>query len=233
MPHLVRSFGTKSQPIPTSEALAELRAAHQYLVDHATRALSAYAVGDSAYWGTQLKRIRVQFPTGERPRLIDISIRDHSLTEVYNQCATMERLIDGMQWALTALPDYDVLRCHPTTSSVQDGNRDGIPDHDLVLINSDGVLARFEVSDVATSKADSNQKAAKDLKSLGIWKDTPDIPAVWSAGRLFLIVSSEFAKQLRKRGTGFSKQKRFHVYNEHPVNSYTSVFEILPTDSAT
>src|SRR5579863_6241094 len=99
--------------MPLDDALAQIRNAHEYLVRYGVQALvAAQAAEVSDDWGTQVKRIRVDFPEGDRPELIDPSIPGHNLTEVYNQCATIERLIDALQWASTTLPDYKVLRCH-------------------------------------------------------------------------------------------------------------------------
>ena len=130
MAHLVRPIPKDGSHIklPISDVLNQIQAAHAYLVEHGIRALATHATEDLAYWGTHVKRLRVQFPEDgdKRPELIDPSIRTHSLTEIYNQCATMERLMDGLRWAQTALPSYYVLRCHPTTSSLQD-NQLGIP----------------------------------------------------------------------------------------------------------
>ena len=244
MAHLVFPIDIQ---IPVSEALPKIRAAHTYLVKHGVRALAAHATENLAYWGTHVKRIHVHFPKGDRPELIDPDIESHNLTEVYNQCATMERLIDGLQWAQIALPDYEVLLCHPTTSSVQESKsktpdhgmsslEDGkpqIPDHDLVLINARDQLACFEVSDVVNKLVDSNRKEKKDLTSLGVLPraDAP-VAHQWPKARVFLIVSKEFADILKKRGTGFSKQKPSYFYQPCFKNEQTSIFEVLPALSS-
>lgn len=122
-----------------------------------------------------MKRVRIVLPSTDRPTLIGDDQTEHSLMEVINQCATIERLIDALRWAQTHLPDYRLLRCHPSTSSykVIDG---GIPDNDIVLVNPNGYFAQFEVSDVSGTK-DSNRKENKDLRSLGVpsghMKDAP------------------------------------------------------------
>ncbi len=59
-------------------------------------------------------------------------------------------MIDALTWAdghASGLQDYDVLLCNSTTSSSTAAD-----DHDIVLRDAIGNLARFEVSDVATRK---------------------------------------------------------------------------------
>ncbi len=86
-----------------------------------------------------------------------------------NQCATMERLLDALQWAQSAgsgLAESLVERCHPTMSSSYADEED----HDLVLVGPDGTKAKFEVSDVSGTK-DGNKKEKKDLISLGVLRE--------------------------------------------------------------
>jgi hypothetical protein len=155
-------------------------------------------------------------------------VTEHSLTEVYNQCATMERLLDALEWAQTedsVLNRYEVVLCHPTTSSVP-----GIADdHDLVLVDREGAKAKFEISDVA-GKRDGNRKEEKDLARLGV------LPAVdinerfgegWPPGRLFLVVSAEFARRLREpRRSWLSGDPPHCHYVEVKAEGPTRVFEV-------
>ena len=226
MVHLVKPFHATVEPLPLSIALDQLIEAHRFLAFHGTLAVrqAAQQLDQIAYWGTDLKRIKVLLPSGDRPELIDAAIHEHNLTEVYNQCATMERLIDAMQWALETLPGYGVLRCHPTTSS-QKTKASDIPDNDLVLVGPSSEIARFEVSDIANRTADSNNKLKKELTSLGI---TDAAATGWPVGRLFVVVSSEFATLIQKRGSGVNAARRHFVLDMCYEHERTCIFEAKP-----
>ncbi len=231
MPHLVKPLpDDPTQPISITRCFHLIESAHDYLVTHAATALEQIEVGQShPYWGSQLKRVRVALPSEDRPALIDPAIQDHSLTEIYNQCATMERLLDALKWANAHLRGYQVIRCHPTTSSVKQ-DESAIPDNDLVLINTGGELARFEVSDVA-SEQDGNHKEDKDLMSLDVLgaRSGPDkyVIDAWPAGRLFMVVSSEFAVRLRKKCNGWPAKNPHYHYLEVKPDGGTRIFEVL------
>ena len=223
MAHLVKPLHAIEAPLSLSIVLDQLREAHRFLAFHGALALrqAAQPHDQFDYWGTDVKRTKVLLPSGARPELIDASIHEHSLTEVYNQCATMERLIDAMRWALEALPGYGVLRCHPTTSS-QKATSSDIPDNDMVLVGPGGEIARFEVSDIANRTADSNNKLKKELDSLGI---TDAITTGWPTGRLFVVVSSEFATLIRKRGSSTYAARRHFVLDLCYEHERTCIFE--------
>lgn len=167
-------------------------------------------------------------PDEDRPELVPSSVTEHSLTEVYNQCATIERLLDALEWAQTegsGLNRYAVVLCHPTTSSVP-GVAD---DHDLVLVGPEGAKAKFEVSDVA-GKRDGNCKEQKDLTNLGV---LPTMNAHerfgegWPPGRLFLVVAAEFAKRLREPRRSWLRGDPPHChYVEVKADGPTRVFEV-------
>jgi len=123
--------------------------------------------------------------------------KKHSLTEIINQCATMERLIDALTWAKRKWPGCIVERCHPTTSSRK---QQGHLDNDLVLRLRNGRRLRFEVSDVVSS-LDGNDKEIKDLVSLGVFESRARPLAMsksWPKDRLFLVVSEEFHTRLMR-----------------------------------
>jgi len=181
----------------------------------------------SPYWGTKVKRVSALLGGEDRPELVPPSVTEHSLTEVYNQCATMERLLDALEWAQTeesGLNRYEVTLCHPTTSSIP-GVAD---DHDLVLVGSEGTKAKFEVSDVA-GKRDGNRKEEKDLSRLGV------LPVVginerfeegWPPGRVFLVVSDESARRMREQRRSWLTGDTPHChYVEVKVDGPTRVFE--------
>ncbi len=220
MSNLVESLST---PHSILEALAKVRAAHAYLVQQGALAVSSAAdLPASPLWGTQIKRVPVIFPQSNRPKLIPASIEKHNLTEVYNQCAHMERLIDALEWAARELPGYHVTNCQPTTSSKS---------NDLVLQNAAGETARFEVSDVV-GKKDSNRKQDKELKSLGVLSSGKGEARFqidrFPIGRLFLVVSTDFAHLLCNRTKVNPKTNPHYYYQKHPVSQWTVIFEVLP-----
>jgi hypothetical protein len=214
MPHLIASI----QNLSIAECLAQVQVAHDYLVHCATTALQAVDFTQpDRYWGAKLKRVTVTLDAGNRPGLIDARIETHNLTEVYNQCATMERLIDALAWVMEAFPDYHVVCCHPTTSSLKTSD----VDNDLVLGNAAGELACFEVSDVAGAR-DTNRKEEKDLRSLGLFNED-----VLMNRRNFLVVSAEFASILRD----YPRKLPDYRYHRRYDNQHTCILEILPFQS--
>ena len=207
MPHLVDSLTPATYGEAGILSLARCREllhdAHDYLARRgAEAARQAALLDDVTAWGTRFKRVRVELPRDSRPLLMRAAEDHHSLAEVVNQCATMERLLDALAWARTdasELSAFHVVRCHPTTGSA--ANDAEAPDNDLILAAPDGRAARFEVSDVA-STSDGNRKEERDLRNLGVLREGKgaerfDLP--WPAARVFLVVSSEFAGRLRGR----------------------------------
>lgn len=194
MARLVESFVTREGSCkPIEGYYRELREAHDYLVRNATAALhGTAALRPDQRWGIRAKRVRVLLPDEHRPALIGPELADHNLAEVINQCATVERLLDVLQWASDepSLQGCAVERCHPTTGSAKNGRQD----NDLVLVKEGPYkpVARFEVSDVIGS-TDGNNKQKRDLASLGILrKKTFEPIEEWPNERLFLVVSEEF-----------------------------------------
>jgi hypothetical protein len=230
MAHLIQPLiNNPDNPQNLEDYFQSLKSAHDYLVSHAQKALDQVAKAqDVGRWASLAKRIQLQFPDELRPLYISPKMQSHNLIEVINQCATMERLLDALQWSIQNLSDYQVLRCHPTTSSDKSNKANTIPDNDLILMNKLGQLARFEVSDVVNNKGDSNGKQKKDLASLGILKKVGnnkyEASESWPLGRAFLVVSSEFSHVLRKNNA-----QRTYRYEENPVGESTVVVEIHPT----
>ncbi len=225
MAHLIELIEAEDNPLSVGDVLIKIRKAHDYLVRQGIEALrTAQATEESPYWGAIIKRIRVKFPEDDRPDLIAPTIRDHNLTEIYNQCATIERLIDALEWAQKEIPDYKVVLCHPTTSR-RKGNvkPKKLPDNDLVLVNAQGGLACFEVSDVVSREADGNSKERKDLISLGVLASDSslDEKKQWLARLSFLVVSNEFAALLvNKRHSDYS-------YQLSQLNEQTTILKVL------
>ncbi len=208
-----------------------LREAHDYLARRgAEAARQAALLDDTIAWGTRFKRVRVALPHDDRPLLMRAAEDHHSLAEVVNQCATMERLLDALAWARTdasGLSAFHVVRCHPTTGSAASDVE--APDNDLILAAPDGRAARFEVSNVA-SASDGNRKEERDLRSLGLLREgrgAERYDVRWLDARVFLVVSSEFAGRLRGR------RWPHLVYREVFAGVGTVVLEALPKSMAT
>ena len=175
-----------------------------------------------AEWGSAAKRIRAILPKQRAPLLQDAS-REQALTEVINQCATVERLLDAINWILHTSTKATLVLCHPTTSSGGSGPHD----NDLV-VQANGEYWCFEISDVANGAGDGNQKELKDLLSLGVLaslrpKKLSGVPHV---GRKFLVVSKEFAQRLMEPKRHFLKtgELRYHHFTAGPS---TQVLEVL------
>jgi len=192
-----------------------LEETYRYIVEHSRTALDAQiALAAPVPWGATLKRATVPLEGPDRPGLVGAS--EHNLIEVINQCANLERLVDALRWIesdASGLQEFSLVECcHPTTSS-------GSRENDIILRSPQGTRAFFEVSDVCGDK-DSNRKENRELLRLGVLRrDKQPIPeSLWPAGRLFLVVSSEFASLLRR-----SKRAR---YLEVKAEGSTHVFEI-------
>ncbi|MDX2076986.1 MAG: hypothetical protein SFZ02_11180 [bacterium] len=228
MPNLVEPIKqTPENPKSISEVIQDIRDAHHYLVSlgkEASQTASQITTIDE--WGSLVKRTKIIMPEGNRPKLISSEHESHSLIEVINQCATMERLIDALNWAIDALPNYYLLRCNPTTSSERSDN-----DHDIVLINpNNGQLSLFEVSDV-TRGSDSNRKEFKDLASLGIqlgsMKTYMQSKNLF-VNRLFMVVSIEFGNYILERikRRYYDKSQPYFRYDEPVRQGNTYIFEV-------
>jgi hypothetical protein len=216
-------------PMTLEECRSSVQEAHDFLVRKGTEAVGK--VQDAAgtgYWGAKVKRVRVFLPHDEWPTFLSPASEEHNLVEVINQCATMERLLDALEWAQGAnsgLSELKVVRCHPTTSSSYKDK----DDHDLVLVDGNQVRAKFEISDVSSDK-DANQKEKKDLISLGVLKESKGAqmyPDGWPEGRLFLVVSEEFSERLRKPNRAWLKgPSPYCHYTEPTTQGTTKIFEV-------
>ena len=234
MSHLITG---KTEEFDLQWMLDELRAAHVYLAEHGARAfMRAAELGPSARWGQCVKRIRVALPSNSRPELAKAAPSEHSITEVYNQCANVERLIDAVKWCLSPASKFSDglgLACHPTTSSGK--VKPTHEDHDLVVRGADGQLGYFEVSDVASSR-DGNFKEGKDLVRLGLLRPVAGKRGTfehdgiqWPCARLFLVVSEEFAEYLFQTKRSWRKGPEPHIRYEHRSQpGPTRILEILP-----
>lgn len=206
MAHLISSTSSdSSEKHSPDDFRAALKDAHDFIVACAQSAIQAAARVDGARrWGREVKRTRVRLPERDRPVLVRDAPPEHNLVEVVNQCATVERLLDALEWAASAesgLSASWVRTCHPTTGS--ESSRDAI-DHDLVLTSDAAIVGCFEVSDVVGTN-DSNSKLTRDLRSLGVMRaDSKHAVAAhdWPAHRCFVVMSSSHASCLESRSLG-------------------------------
>jgi hypothetical protein len=135
MSHLVPPIRNRTIP----ETLRCIEEAHAFLTQEGNRHLLAL-VGQvagtvpSAVWGQTLERKSVRIPQTGRPELMTSSPAEQPLAEIVNQCASLERVSDLLNWAAVEFPTAEVGVCHPTTSG---GQRKNVPlaerEQDLVL----------------------------------------------------------------------------------------------------
>jgi len=216
---------------PLAEVCDDLIAARNYLVKYGRLALVRAAdIDATAAWGSSVKRVKVILPAEGRPDVVSSSIHQHSLVEVLNQCATLDRLLDALEWIqrdprLAAFTTVEC--CHPTTSSSKKKDSTHV-DNDLILVASDGRRARFEVSDVA-SEEDGNDKEQKDLISLGALSAGAARLEVtsWPGDLLFLVVSQELSIGICRRVKRAWRKAKHLDYQIFDASETTKVMEVI------
>lgn len=216
MPHVIEPF----KNVTFNDALSRLRQAHGFLVSRAKATLLASDV-DDARWGSALKRSPVKLDEGDVPPLIGKP--DEKLGEVINIAATVERLVDAIQW-FAAQPEnagYSILECHPSTSDESNGN-------DLVIIDQNGkIVIRCEVCDVASSNAGSNNKEKKDIRNLGCNQFVPQ-----DGVTRFICTAPEFAAALTSRRRKWqSKPYRYELIRTNSASD-TCMLRIQSADNS-
>lgn len=220
MAHLIEPL---QGPGALKDAHQELIQAYEVLVASARQAAQALANLDPIGWGAAAKRLRVTWSDTPASMLSDVE--EQLLTEVINQCATVERMLDAMAWVLSVAPSVELVRAHTTTSSrPTDAN-----DNDLAVLVA-GERWSFEVSDVASSATDGNRKELKDLVSLGLiveaggmWQLADPLPS----GRQFLAVSPEFATRLCRPTRHLLKTEQLR-YTRIDTPRRTALLEVHP-----
>ncbi len=196
--HLISHHGVSSIP----EAAKTLTEAHDYLVER-TRASLHQLTGERPAWGAFAKRATVDFDGVSYPWLGKPKER---VIEAINMVATLERLLDALQWfgAQPATRNWLVLECHPSTSSTAKGN-------DLVLgpaVGDSKVLC--EVTDVASVSAGQNGKEEGDLKRLGCLTCVPT-----DGQRRFICTSVEFGGALSAKARKWGNlHYRYRVHRQ-------------------
>ena len=180
MPHVVEPFKNTE----FEDAIHHLRKAHQFLISRAQSTIIA-SDSDKLKWGCSVKRSIVKLNEGDVPKLIGKT--EEKFGEVVNIVATVERLMDAIEW-FAEQPQhkgYSILECHPSTSDDTSGN-------DLVIIDPNNRIAiRCEVCDVVSSNAGSNNKEKKDIRNLGCNELVPQ-----DGVKRYICTSREFASAL-------------------------------------
>ena len=173
-----------------------LRRQSNCLIEGSLRSVPSEEFLQQQNWASQIKRLEVDLDVSDRPHIV--AARRENFIEVVNQCATLDRMIDCLEWVARQprFQDCNVFRCHPTTSSAKsNGQEAGDNDLMLALAQTDQIMSRFEVSDVASEWSDGNGKERKDLKSLGV--NISDFSMAYT-GDLFLVVSRDFAAYIER-----------------------------------
>jgi hypothetical protein len=180
MAHIIEPFNNTS----FINASQNLREAHRFLILRANATIQELNRNDFQ-WGILLKRATVELNVGEIPRLIG---KEHEkLAEVINIAATVERLIDAIDWFANQEENLNcsIQNCHPSTS-------DNPGENDLVISNQNGdVVIRCEVCDVVSKNAGANGKEIKDLLNLGCNEIVPN-----DGIKRYICTAPEFANAL-------------------------------------
>jgi hypothetical protein len=183
--HLIRPHMESHGPVDAAEYVAQLHAAHDAIVERAIGWTHDIA-GPS--WGIRAKRTFVDL-TGAHPMVTN---EKHPISELLNICATVERLLGALRWAIQEGWAESVLECNPTTSNQTTSGISGPPD-----LRTKGVQgeAWFEVSDVVAAR-DGNRKLQIDLERL---QRAPAIVAT------FLVASPSWEHRIQHRGLPYWK----------------------------
>ena len=212
MHHLVEPITNRTIP----EAIDLLREAHDFLVGSALAAIAELVQAPIHRWGIQAKRSNVRLGSN-RPQLV--AKANERFAELLNIVATLERLVDALQWFgdKPRFSDLSVLECHPSTSHSKGGNN-------LVLCDASGTArVRCEVSDVVSMSAHQNNKERLDLAVLGLAGAPPN-----DGVSRFLVTSSEFAHALAHPRRAWHRMPYRYVSHLADLDHATMLLEIVP-----
>jgi hypothetical protein len=179
--HLIRPHMASDGPIDAVAYMAQLQAAHDAIVDQAIGWTHAVA---GRWWGIRAKRTLVDL-TNAHPLVTN---EKHPILELLNICATVERLLDALGWAVENGWARTVLECSPTTSGVSGPS-------DLRTVGDEDGVAWFEVSDVVSAH-DGKRKLHLDLARL---QRAP------VGVTTFLVASSSWEQRIKVRKLSYSK----------------------------
>ena len=178
--HLIQPHMASEGPVDAVAYRTQVQAAHEAIVARAV-GWTHDLRGDS--WGILAKRNPVDL-TNAHPL---VGSEAQPILGLLNTCATVERLLGALGWAIDNGWAKSVLECNPTTSSVAGPS-------DLRTEGAKGE-AWFEVSDVLTAH-DSNDKLRIDLSRL------ERAPA---AVVTFLVCSPSWEQRIIQREFSYSK----------------------------
>jgi hypothetical protein len=216
MPHVIEPFKNAT----FEEALLSLREAHRFLVSRAKATITASEF-DEYHLGASVKRSPVKLKHDVVPNLIGKT--EEKLSEVINIAATVERLIDGIEW-FASQPQYQgyfILECHPSTSDESSGN-------DLVIIDGNSRVAiRCEVCDVVASSAGSNSKEKKDIRNLGCNESVPK-----DGVKRYICTAPEFGRALTSPNRKWESKPYRYKLIETGSSSKTCMLLISPADDS-
>jgi len=202
-----------------SNAHQMLEQAHDYLVS-CVKANSPASPVNSRSWAIDEKRLDVQIAPsiGGKTKPSIIGKSSEKFGELINILATVERLIDAIEWfqQQANFSNLSVRECHPSTSSTPGSC-------DLMLEDEyRNLLVLCEVSDIVAGGAKTKERS--DLKNLGV---KPKFPSPFRPPHLFLCVSPEMAIVCT------APRRKWHVknykYQQHPTNgpNRTVLLEII------
>jgi len=178
--HLIQPHLASEGLVDANVYRAQLQAAHDAIVDMAFDWTHDAA---KQWWGIRAKRSPVDL-TNAHPL---VTAEKHPIMGLLNICATVERLLDALAWAIGNGWADSVLECSPTTSGVAAPS-------DLRTSGEKGE-AWFEVSDVLSAR-DGTRKLQRDLARLQL------APASVAA---FLVTSPSWEKRIQQRGFSYWK----------------------------
>jgi hypothetical protein len=178
--HLIRPLTAAEGPVDAPAYLDQLQGAHDAIVDRAIGWTNA-AAGSS--WGIRAKRAVVDL-AGAHPM---VTSEKHPILELLNICATVERLVGALRWAIDRGWAQSVLECSPTTSGVAGPS-------DVRTVGGEGE-AWFEVSDVLSAR-DGRRKLRTDLERL------ERAPAGVAT---FLVTSPSWERRIQVQGFSYAK----------------------------
>lgn len=199
MAHVIETI----RNVEFEDAIAQLQSTHDLLVERAVAAQRNLDFRQSS-WGIGIKRLEVELPQGE----FLVGKSSEKFVELVNILATTERTLSALHWFSKHYLHSIVRECHASTSDDKDGN-------DIVLVDrqTNKVLVRCEVTDVASSSSSQNKKEKKDLESLGCIGQVPSDEV-----DRFIATSSEFGCALA------STQRKWHLLHFR--------YELIYTDSS-
>jgi hypothetical protein len=183
--HLIKPHADSDGPVHAGAYMSDLRSAHDWIVERARGWTADVAEPPDSSWGIRSKRIPVDLTGTDAPPLV--TSNQHPISELLNICATVERLLDALVWAIENGWADRVLECNPSTSGAS-----GPPDLRTEGRNGE---AWFEVSDVVSPR-DPNRKLRTDWDRLAV---------VGPGIARFLVVSPSFENKKLIRDLAFVK----------------------------